>query len=139
MPAFSFSCSYPPSYSPESYRDHTVRMMRIIPFVCYSVSNTDSRPGVRGGANMGTGWEYQVRVEGRIGQRWLAWFDGLAVSATDEDTGQAGRSPAITTLTGAMPDQAALAGLLQKLYSLGLPLVEVRRKEPERVDNPARD
>ena len=88
---------------------------------------------------MGTGWEYQVRVEGRIGQRWLAWFDGLAVSATDEDTGQAGRSPAITTLTGVMPDQAALAGLLQKLYSLGLPLVEVRRKEPERVDNPARD
>jgi hypothetical protein len=88
---------------------------------------------------MGTGWEYQVRVEGRIGQRWLAWFDGLAVSATDEDAGQAGRSPAITTLTGVMPDQAALAGLLQKLYTLGLPLVEVRRKEAERVDNPARE
>jgi hypothetical protein len=38
-----------------------------------------------------------------------------------------------------MPDQAALAGLLQKLYTLGLPLVEVRRKEAERVDNPARE
>ena len=88
---------------------------------------------------MGTCWEYQVRVEGRIGQRWLAWFDGLAVSATDEDAGQAGGSPAITTLTGVMPDQAALAGLLQKLYTLGLPLVEVRRKEVERVDNLARD
>jgi hypothetical protein len=88
---------------------------------------------------MGTGWEYQVRVEGRIGQRWLAWFDGLAIYATDEDAGQAGGSPAITTLTGVMPDQAALAGLLQKLYTLGLPLVEVRRKEVERVDSPARD
>jgi hypothetical protein len=88
---------------------------------------------------MGTGWEYQVRVEGRIGQRWLAWFDGLAICATDEDAGQAGGSPAITTLTGVMPDQAALAGLLQKLYTLGLPLVEVRRKEVERVDSPARD
>ena len=88
---------------------------------------------------MGTGWEYRVRVEGRIGQRWLAWFDGLAVSATDEDAGQAVGSTAITTLTGVMPDQAALAGLLQKLYTLGLPLVEVRRKEAERVDNPARD
>ena len=74
-----------PSYSPESYRDHTVRMMRVIPFVCYSVSNTDNSPGVQGGAIMGTGWEYQVRVEGRIGQRWLAWFDGLVIYATDEE------------------------------------------------------
>ena len=85
---------------------------------------------------MGTGWEYQVRVEGRIGQRWLVWFDGLAVSATGEDdAGQAVGGPAITTLTGVMPDQAALAGLLQKLYTLGLPLVEVKRKEAERVNN----
>ena len=81
---------------------------------------------------MGSGWEYQVRVEGRIGRRWLAWFDDLAISATDEE--QAGQSPAITTLTGVMPDQAALAGLLQKLYSLGLPLLEVRRMEAGRVD-----
>ena len=88
---------------------------------------------------MGTGWEYQVRVEGRIGQRWLAWFDGLVINATDEDAGHAGGSSAITTLTGVVPDQAALAGLLQKLYTLGLPLVEVRRKEVERVDNPARE
>ena len=86
---------------------------------------------------MGSGWKYRIRVEGRIGQRWLAWFDDLAISATDEE--QAGQSPAITTLTGVMPDQAALAGLLQKLYSLGLPLVEVRQKEVERVDGTARE
>ncbi|NIV35904.1 MAG: hypothetical protein GWN58_42580 [Anaerolineae bacterium] len=88
---------------------------------------------------MGSGWEYQVRVEGRIGQRWLAWFDGLAINATDQDGEQADGGPAITTLTGVLPDQAALAGLLQKLYTLGLPLVEVRRKEAECVGNPARD
>jgi hypothetical protein len=88
---------------------------------------------------MGSGWEYQVQVEGKIGQRWLAWFDGLAVHCTDEDGEQAGGNPAVTTLTGVMPDQAALAGLLQKLYTLGLPLVEVRRKETGRVDNPARE
>ena len=88
---------------------------------------------------MGTGWEYQVRVEGRIGQRWLAWFEGLSVAATDEEVEQAGGGPATTTLTGVMPDQAALAGLLQKLYTLGLPLVEVRRKGAERVDGPARE
>ena len=88
---------------------------------------------------MGSGWEYRVRVEGRIGQRWLAWFDGLDINATDEDAVQGIGSPATTTLTGVLPDQAALAGLLQKLYTLGLPLVEVRRKEAERVDNPARE
>ena len=86
---------------------------------------------------MGSGWEYRIRVEGRIGQRWLAWFDDLVISATDEE--QAGQIPAITTLTGVMRDQAALAGLLQKLYSLGLPLVEVRRMEVERVDGTARE
>ena len=88
---------------------------------------------------MGSGWEYQVRVEGKIGQRWLAWFDGLVIQATDEDAGQAGGSSAMTTLTGVMPDQAALAGLLQKLYTLGLPLLEVRRKEAGCVDNAARE
>ena len=88
---------------------------------------------------MGTGWEYQVRVEGRIGPRWLAWFDGLTISATDEEVERTSGSPATTTLTGVLPDQAALAGLLQKLYTLGLPLVEVRRKEAERGDEPARE
>jgi len=88
---------------------------------------------------MDTRWEYQIRVEGRISQRWLAWFEGLAISTTEEHLGQAGGCSAITTLSGVLPDQAALAGLLQKLYTLGLPLLEVRRKEAECVDYAAGD
>jgi len=89
---------------------------------------------------MGSGWVYQIRVEGKIGPRWLAWFDGLTISVADEvHTGRAGESSATTTLTGVLPDQAALAGLLQKLYTLGLPLLEVRRKETGCVDNSACD
>ena len=85
---------------------------------------------------MGSGWEYQVRVEGKIGPRWLAWFGGLTISVADEaHTGRPGESSPTTTLTGVLPDQAALAGLLQKLYTLGLPLLEVRRKEPGCVEN----
>jgi hypothetical protein len=87
---------------------------------------------------MGTGWEYRIRVEGQIGPRWLAWFDGLAISTTVEHAGRVDEGPTITTLSGALPDQAALAGLLQKLYTLGLPLLEVRRKEAECADNCAR-
>lgn len=82
-------------------------------------------------------WQYQICVEGRISQRWLAWFEGLAISTTEEHPGQAGGCSAITTLSGVLPDQAALAGLLQKLYTLGLPLLEVRRKEAECADSTA--
>ena len=85
---------------------------------------------------MGGGWEYHIRVEGRIGQRWLAWCGGLTISVADEaHTGRPGESSVTTTLTGVLPDQAALAGLLQKLYTLGLPLLEVRRKEPGYSEN----
>ena len=88
---------------------------------------------------MGGGWEYQIRVEGRIGQRWLAWFDGLAISVADEaHTGRPGESSVTTTLTGVLPDQAALAGLLQKLYTLGLALLEVRRIEAQCADDSVR-
>jgi hypothetical protein len=40
------------------------------------------------------------------------------------DVDSAGDGPPVTTLTGAL-DQAALQGLLRRLYSLGLPLISV--------------
>ena len=48
----------------------------------------------------------------------------MTISVSDEDD-----APATTTLTGTVADQAALLGLLQQLYTLGLPLLLVRRKE----------
>lgn len=64
--------------------------------------------------------QYRIQVEGLIGQRWNAWFEDLRVH---EDQSQV--AGAVTTLVGAIPDQAALIGLLQKLYTLGLPLLLV--------------
>ena len=73
---------------------------------------------------------YQIQVQGWISERWADWFDGMTITVNsnnnDEDD-----APAITTLTGAVADQAALLGLLQQLYTLGLPLLLVRRKECE--------
>jgi hypothetical protein len=40
-----------------------------------------------------------------------------------------GDSPVITTLAGELVDQAALMGLLHKLYNLGFVLLEVNRQE----------
>ncbi len=66
---------------------------------------------------------YEIQVQGLISQYWRGHFDGLTITVGGED------GWAITTLTGLVPDQAALQGLLQKLYSLGLVLLKVERKE----------
>jgi hypothetical protein len=67
---------------------------------------------------------YEILVEGVLDVRWSAWFDGLQVSG-DADTGT-------TTIAGPVTDQAALHGLLAKVRDLGLPLLEVRRIQPDR-------
>jgi hypothetical protein len=55
--------------------------------------------------------------------RWSAWFEGLQVSS--DERGQ-------TTIAGPVVDQAALHGLLAKVRDLGLPLLSVRRLDPDR-------
>lgn len=66
---------------------------------------------------------YEILVQGALDARWSAWFEGLRV------TSDAGGE---TTITGPVPDQAALHGLLAKVRDLGLPLMAVRRLEPDR-------
>jgi hypothetical protein len=62
--------------------------------------------------------EYQIRVEGELGQEWVGWFGGLAIAREGDG---------VTLLTCAVADQAALHGLLRKLRDLGLPLLSVNR------------
>jgi hypothetical protein len=60
---------------------------------------------------------YQIKVPGELGESWSDWIGGMTVTTEGDD-------PPITTLTGTL-DQAALQGLLRRLYSLGLPLISV--------------
>jgi hypothetical protein len=62
---------------------------------------------------------YQIQVPGHLDARWLDWVEGLTTTVESQ-----GEGPPVTTLTGRL-DQAALQGLLRRLYSLGLPLVSV--------------
>ena len=62
---------------------------------------------------------YQIKVPGRLDDSWSDWIGGMAITIECE-----GDDPPVTTLTGTL-DQAALQGLLRRLYSLGLPLVSV--------------
>ncbi len=61
----------------------------------------------------------EIRVKGRIDERWSSWFEDLTITHTDDET----------VLSGAVADQAALYGLLAKLRDLGLPLVSVNPAE----------
>ncbi|HSR30281.1 MAG TPA: hypothetical protein VLY63_06925 [Anaerolineae bacterium] len=63
---------------------------------------------------------FEIRVQGRLGPEWSAWFDGLAVEF--QPNGE-------TLLTGLVADQSELLGILVKIGNLGLPLVLVRRVE----------
>jgi hypothetical protein len=62
---------------------------------------------------------YQIRVPGQLDASWSDWAGGMTITVESKGDG-----PPITTLTGTV-DQAALQGLLRRLYSLGLPLISV--------------
>ena len=65
---------------------------------------------------------YEIRLTGQLHPRWSAWFDHMRLSAEADGT---------TVLRGAVADQTALHGVLQKIRDLGLPLVSVTRLEPD--------
>ncbi|GAB91758.1 hypothetical protein [Gordonia rhizosphera] len=60
--------------------------------------------------------QYEIRVAGHLDNHWEAWFDGLSITSAPDGT---------TCLHGAIADQAALHGLLQKLRDLGIPLISL--------------
>jgi len=62
---------------------------------------------------------YQVRVPGRLAEAWCDWIGGMTVVVGNDSLGEP-----VTTLTGRL-DQAALHGLLRRLYSLGIPVLSV--------------
>ena len=62
---------------------------------------------------------YQIKVPGKLDECWSDWAGGMTITVASESDG-----PPVTTLTGTV-DQAALQGLLRRLYSLGLPLISV--------------
>ena len=73
---------------------------------------------------------YQIKVSGHLGESWSDWAGGMAITLES-----AGDGSPVTALTGTVADQAALQGLLRRLYSLGLPLLSVVCIEQETRTN----
>jgi len=65
---------------------------------------------------------YRIRVQGRLGPEWCDRLGGLKVTVEQGACG----AP-FTELTGQLTDEAALMGVLEHLYNLGLPLLGVER------------
>ena len=63
------------------------------------------------------GGSYEIRIKGRLSDSLLAAFEGLTASV----------EPVETVLHGPVEDQSSLHGLLDRIQSLGLELVEIRR------------
>ena len=62
---------------------------------------------------------YEIKVPGHLDESWTEWDGRITITIESEDD-----RPPGTNLTGKV-DQAALQGLLRRLYSLGLPLISV--------------
>lgn len=60
---------------------------------------------------------YEITVLGRIDSRWTEWDGEMTITVTEDE-------PTISTLTGTV-DQAALVGVIRRLYAFGLPLISV--------------
>jgi hypothetical protein len=71
-----------------------------------------------GGLGMPHEW-YEIRVEGHLPSGWTYWFEGLDLQCGP------GRD---SILSGYLPDQAALHGVLAKIRDLNLKLISVNRR-----------
>jgi hypothetical protein len=59
---------------------------------------------------------YEIKIKGYLDQRWSDWFAGLKLTHLEGDT---------ILLSGTLPDQAALHGLLERIRDLNLTLISV--------------
>ena len=61
---------------------------------------------------------YRIRVKGQLDPSWSDWLGGFTILSQSDDS---------TLLVGPIVDQAALQGILNKLYGMNLDLLSLER------------
>ena len=73
---------------------------------------------------------YHIRVQGHLDPSWSDWLGGLQIVSQSDDE---------TLFKGPIVDQAALHGILDRLYALNLPIVlvmQIMHDRDEDTDSP---
>jgi len=65
---------------------------------------------------------YEIRVKGHLDEVLTGWFEDMTVSNLEEGN---------ALLSGLLPDQAALQGILKQISNLGLTLISVNAVSEE--------
>ena len=64
---------------------------------------------------------YHIAVQGELDADWQEWFSGMTITVARDKQG------VVTTLKGVVSDQAALRGILNRLWDLNLTVISVKR------------
>ena len=71
---------------------------------------------------------YQITVEGMVDASWSDWLGSMQLVSWQESDGRH-----MTTLSGVLADQAALRGLLIRLWDLNLILRSLQQGDPTKM------
>lgn len=64
-------------------------------------------------------YTYEIRIGGKLRETWSNWFENMKITY----------EKGATVLTGKVVDEAALRGILSRIWDLNLILISVRRLE----------
>jgi hypothetical protein len=68
---------------------------------------------------------FRITVKGEVHPSWSDWFNGMEILSRSEPEGTS-----ITILTGVIKDQAALRGLLTRLWDQNISLISLQEIDP---------
>ena len=72
---------------------------------------------------------YRIRIQGNLDPRWSEWLADMSIAC---ERNAAGGTAVV--LTGFLADQAALRGVLNRLWDLNLAVISVNRIDKHREE-----